>query len=92
MPGITTNILIIIINNIIIYSINIIIYITCHSFTLIFISFMLQIVYNPAFLVDKYMEYMNQKHQAELVDRNKYDQMIKNLMPTLLYKYRADRV
>lgn len=61
-------------------------------FTLIFISFMLQIVYNPAFLVDKYLEYMNNRHAEELLERSKYDQKIKSLLPTLLYKYHADRV
>lgn len=53
---------------------------------------MLQIVYNPGFLVDKYVEYMNNRHAEELAERSKYDQKIKSLMPTLLYKYHADRV
>lgn len=61
-------------------------------FTLVFISFMLQIVYNPGFLVEKYTEYMNNRHAEELMERSKYDQKIKSLMPTLLYKYQADRI
>jgi hypothetical protein len=53
---------------------------------------MLQIVYNPGFLVEKYTEYMENRHAEELMERSKYDQKIKSLMPTLLYKYQANRV
>ena len=62
------------------------------SCVLVFLSIMFRIIYDPAWLFDKYQEYAKDKHEQELVTRTMYDQKIKQLLPVYLYKYQADRV
>lgn len=59
---------------------------------LILIGFSLKIAYQPAFLFDKYTEYMNLKHIAEKEVRMKNDTEIRTLLPEILEKLKADRV
>ena len=56
------------------------------------LSITLRICYNPAFLFDKYSDYMAQKHTQELVNRINDDKKVKDLLPKLLYRSNADRV
>ena len=59
---------------------------------LLLVSFTIRICIRPEFLFDKYVEYMKSIHTQELQIRTEKDQQIKNLLPTYLYRYRADRV
>ena len=47
------------------------------------LSITLRICYNPAFLFDKYSDYMAQKHTQELVNRINDDKKVKDLLPKL---------
>lgn len=61
-------------------------------FILIMLSITLRICYNPEFLFDKYTEYVKNKHSKELCFREKMDQQVRSMLPTLMYKYDASRV
>ena len=57
-----------------------------------FLSIAIRVCYDPGFLFDKYIEYMQKRHDKELVLRSEKDGQLKDLLPTYLYKYHADRV
>lgn len=60
--------------------------------TLMVLSIAIRVCYDPGFLFDKYIEYMNKRHDKELVLRSEKDGQLKDLLPVYLYKYHADRV
>jgi hypothetical protein len=62
------------------------------AITLMFLSIAIRVCYDPGFLFDKYIEYMQKRHDKELVLRSEKDGQLKDLLPTYLYKYHADRV
>lgn len=63
------------------------------SLLLLFISsLVLKLCVNPTFLFDKYREYYSQTHEIDLNKRSEKDEKLKKLLPSLLSKYKADRI
>lgn len=59
---------------------------------LIIASLTLRICANPDFLFERYTEWIRKNHTIETELRETADQKIKQMLPTMLYKYHADRV
>lgn len=63
------------------------------SFIILFaFSVTLRICYNPEFLLEKYQEYAAQKHEIAREKRYVYDEQVRNMLPSVISKAKADRV
>lgn len=58
----------------------------------ILLTLTIRLCYNPEFIFKQYLEYVRTTHTEETLIREDHDAMIKELLPTMLYKYHADRV
>jgi hypothetical protein len=58
----------------------------------VLLTLTIRVCYNPEFIFKQYLEYIRTTHTEETLIREDHDAMIKDLLPTMLYKYHADRV
>ena len=59
---------------------------------IILISLTIRISYDPTYIFEKYIEYVEKQHTTELTNRSQNDLKIKEILPKCLYTSTADRV
>ena len=59
---------------------------------LIIMAMTIRICCNPDFLFKKYLHFVREHHAIETAIREDHDAAVNRMLPTMLYKYHADRV
>lgn len=59
---------------------------------LMFLSMTIRICIDPSFIFEAWKEWQIQHHNAELVERNNKDELLKDYLTLWIHKYHADRV